>query len=265
MVGTWYSSGGFYGDDGTGAPIQVGGTVTTAVGIIGKDGGHFDRGITVFEDALSTSNEALAVASGQRIAWYAKDSGDTNSRLSAYLTSTRPDGQNGQLTVSMYRNGYDASRWNYYFTPTYFTAEQDNFANLGRASNRWATVYAGTGTISTSDANKKQQIVDPEEAEIEVGKNLRIRRFKFNDAVEEKGDENARKHFGFIAQEVIQAFEDQGLNAFDYGAVCYDSWDARDAEYDSEGNLIKEAREAGEIYSVRYEECYALMMAAKFQ
>lgn len=263
MVGTWYSSGGFYGDDGTGAPIQVDGVVTTAVGIIGKDGGKFDRGITVYEGALSSSNEALSVASGQRIAWYAPNATETNSKLSCYLTSSRPNGDNGQLTISMYRNGFDASRWNYYFTPTYFTAEQDNFANLGRASNRWATVYAGTGTISTSDRNKKQQIVDPDEAELAVGRNLRIRRFKFNDAVAEKGSDNARKHFGFIAQEVITAFEDQGLDPFEYGAVCYDSWDAQEAQYDSEGNMVSEAKEAGEIYSVRYDECYALMMAAK--
>lgn len=96
-----------------------------------------------------------------------------------------------------------------------------------------------------------------------VGASLKIRKYKWNAAVEEKGDA-ARWHFGFIAQEVIAAFEAQGLDAFEYGAVCYDTWEAEEAKYDSQGNLIEPAREAGDRYGVRYDECYALMMAAKF-
>lgn len=57
------------------------------------------------------------------------------------------------------------------------------------------------------------------------------------DAVAEKGD-SARWHFGIIAQDVVRAFEDNNLNPFDYGVICYDEWNYAPPEYDDSSNEV---------------------------
>jgi hypothetical protein len=138
-----------------------------------------------------------------------------------------------------------------------FLPTADNSRNLGSGGLRWQTVYAGTGTINTSDANEKQQVRNLLAKEIEVAKKLKglIRAFKFNDAVEKKGSK-ARIHFGVIAQDVKAAFESEGLVAEEYGMLCFDAWDD---VYDNNGEL---SRKAGSRYGVRYEELLAFIIAA---
>ena len=99
----------------------------------------------------------------------------------------------------------------------------DNITKLGSSSYRWTTVYASTGTINTSDATQKQQIVDLTQAEQAVAKAIKglIKTFKFNDAVKTKGDD-ARIHVGVIAQDVQAAFEAEGLDPNRYGLFCSD-------------------------------------------
>jgi hypothetical protein len=139
----------------------------------------------------------------------------------------------------------------------------DNVQPLGAAANRWSVVYAGTGTINTSDAREKQQIADLDEAERRVAVALKglVKKYKYNDAVELKGDD-ARIHVGVIAQEVVAAFEAEGLDATRYALLCYDVWDAEPEETDDEGNVINPARDAGERYGIRYDELLAFMIAA---
>lgn len=154
----------------------------------------------------------------------------------------------------------------------------DNVMALGSAGNRWSQVYAGTGTINTSDEREKQQIRDLSEAEKRVAIKLKsqIKAFKFNDAVAEKGDK-ARIHFGVIAQEVKAAFESEGLVAEDYAVLCYDEWDAEYREITEEITVTNDAgeevaemietgereliREAGNRYGVRYEELLAFIIS----
>lgn len=132
----------------------------------------------------------------------------------------------------------------------------DNVRKLGSASARWAIVYAGTGTINTSDAREKT-FLSIEEAEksaaLEIKANLR--KFKFNDAVEAKGDD-ARIHFGASAQQVGDILESRGLTKEHYAFFCYDEWEA---EFDEEGN---ETLAAGNRYGIRYEELLSFIIAA---
>ena len=89
--------------------------------------------------------------------------------------------------------------------------------------------------------------------------------YKFNDAVQMKGND-ARWHFGVIAQEVKAAFESEGLDAFEYGVLCYDEWDedpGSPAVYDGE-DLVQaeiECRPAGSRYGIRYDEALVLECA----
>ena len=152
----------------------------------------------------------------------------------------------------------------------------DNTKSLGNASFRWSVVYAGTGTINTSDERAKQQIVDVSATVMRAWGKVNYVQFKFNDAVETKGD-SARWHFGLIAQRIKEAFESEGLDAFAYGILCYDKWDDQYTEemVEAEENLgdgktIKVMRStgnkiltqtAGNRYGVRYEEALALECA----
>jgi hypothetical protein len=99
----------------------------------------------------------------------------------------------------------------------------DNTKTCGTATFRWSTVYAGTGTINTSDEREKRDIEDPSDAEIRAISRVlgQIRKYRWKDAYEEKGD-GARIHFGVIAQEVLAAFEAEGLDARRYALFCED-------------------------------------------
>lgn len=140
----------------------------------------------------------------------------------------------------------------------------DNVQSLGKASpNRWSVVYAGTGTINTSDEREKTEILPISEAEklcaIELKKNLG--KFKFKDAVSEKG-ENARIHYGIGAQTVKAIFEKHGLDATKYALFCYDEWDARPDKLNEDGSVKVKGHPAGNRYGIRYEELLAFVIAA---
>jgi hypothetical protein len=138
-----------------------------------------------------------------------------------------------------------------------FQPGSDNSLILGTTTKRWQQLYAVTATINTSDANDKQDIAALTDAEKAVASNLKylIKTYRFRDAVQAKGDA-ARTHIGVIAQDVIAAFQDEGLDPMRYGIVCYDEWPA---ELDEDGN---EVTPAGNRYGVRYEELLAFILAA---
>ena len=84
---------------------------------------------------------------------------------------------------------------------------------------------------------------------------LLMKKYRMRESVESKGDK-ARWHIGIIAQEVIKAFEDEGLDAFSYGVICDSTWDSI---YDDEGELIKED---GSRYGVRYDELLCFIISS---
>lgn len=106
---------------------------------------------------------------------------------------------------------------------------QDNTKALGAANRRWSEVFAGNGTISTSDERAKQDIQALSDAETRVANACKglVRKYRMRDAVAKKEDA-ARWHFGVIAQDVVAAFAEEGLDAHQYGVLCYDKWEAKD-------------------------------------
>ena len=101
----------------------------------------------------------------------------------------------------------------------------DNSMPLGLGGNRWSVVYSATALINTSDANQKTDIAELDDAEKRVAIRLKslIKKFRYKDAVEIKGDK-ARIHVGAIAQEVAAAFVSEGLDAARYGVFCSDTF-----------------------------------------
>lgn len=125
-----------------------------------------------------------------------------------------------------------------------FRPGTDNSTKLGSASYRWSEVFAGNGTINTSDANQKQQVRSLNDSEKAVAVDLKglIKAFKFNDSVVAKGD-GARIHVGVIAQEVEQAFIKHGLDPEQYGVFCRDTWYTLNGEV----ALVDENKKANKV------------------
>ena len=101
----------------------------------------------------------------------------------------------------------------------------DNSKDVGSASFRWDDIYATNGTIQTSDRNEKQDIEELSDAEqrVAVAAKGLLRKFRWQSSVVENGD-NARTHFGIIAQDLQAAFAAEGLDAGDYAMFISTTW-----------------------------------------
>jgi hypothetical protein len=162
-------------------------------------------------------------------------------------------GSIGNLTSSsMYINGNGSAVANLGFGGTsliYPTV--DNVADLGIATFRFDDIYATNDVIQTSDANEKQDIEALSEAEtrVAVAAKALLRKFRWKSAVEEKGDE-ARIHFGIVAQDLKAAFEAEGLDAGRYAMFIHSTW------------TDEETGEERSRMGVRYSELLAFIIAA---
>jgi hypothetical protein len=107
----------------------------------------------------------------------------------------------------------------------------DNALDLGYASGRFKDIFATNGTIQTSDQNEKQDIEELDDAELRVAQQAKtlLRKYRWKSSVEEKGDD-ARIHFGIIAQDLEQAFTNEGLDAGRYGMFIKSTWTNEDGE-----------------------------------
>ncbi|WP_416464398.1 tail fiber domain-containing protein [Sphingomonas sp. VDB2] len=135
----------------------------------------------------------------------------------------------------------------------------DNMTGWGSASFRWSTIYAGSGTINTSDARSKCDVGSVEATLIDAWGAVGWRRYRFVEAVAEKGDA-ARWHLGLVAQQVRDAIDARLGDgaAVRWGLLCHDSWDAEPEERAEDGTLVRAARDAGDRWGLRYDECFAL-------
>ena len=127
----------------------------------------------------------------------------------------------------------------------------DDHIDLGATGTRFDDIYATNGTIQTSDRNEKQDIEALSDAEQRVAvacKGL-LRKFRWKSSVADKGDD-ARIHFGIIAQDLQAAFEAEGLDAGRYGMFISTTW--TDEETGQERTRM----------GVRYSELLAFIIAA---
>ena len=136
------------------------------------------------------------------------------------------------------------------FRPDITSGTSDNYLDLGTSSVRWVDIYATNGTIQTSDRNEKQDIEDLTEAEerVAVAAKGLLKKFRWKSAVEDKGDD-ARIHFGIIAQDLQDAFEAEGLDAGRYGMFTSNTWTNEDGEEQTR-------------MGVRYSELLAFIISA---
>lgn len=148
----------------------------------------------------------------------------------------------------------------------------DNSQTLGSSSKRWSVVYAGTGTINTSDAREKTERRGFTLAELSAARRIAatIGVFQFVGRI--------REHVGVVAQDVWAIMADEGLiepivegvsPSSSYAFLCYDEWsavEAADAVLDEDGEVIAaavEAREAGNRFGIRPDQLAYFLIAAQ--
>ena len=141
----------------------------------------------------------------------------------------------------------------------------ENSTDLGKnnSTNRWKNEYFQTNPNVSSDERIKSSISSIPNAVLDAWGDVNWLQFQMNDAIEEKGINNARLHTGIVAQRVRDAFSAHDLDATRYGLFCYDEWSEKPEERDEKGEVISEAIPAGNQYSIRYGE--ALCMEAAYQ
>lgn len=173
------------------------------------------------------------------------------------------------------RNTNEAMSYN--FWPDAFLPSES--VDIGSSTYQFKDCYLTNSPIVSSDRRLKQNFESVPEAVFAAWGNVNFQVYKFKEAVAKKGEATARKHVGLVAQDIIEAFQAQGLDAFDYGIVCHDSWEDQyqqvevshtPAVLDKQGNVVtpentvyenRKVKDAGDVYTVRYEEALALEAA----
>ena len=124
--------------------------------------------------------------------------------------------------------------------------------------------WNGTACQITSDQRLKQQIAEIDDKLLDAWEDVEPSQFKYNDAVDQKGKDNARLHTGYVVQQIDSACKSHGVDVSAYGLYCHEEYPQETEEVEVEqadGTKTKERkviREASEHYSLRYTEVYAV-------
>ncbi|SEI21462.1 DUF2793 domain-containing protein [Pseudomonas asplenii] len=156
----------------------------------------------------------------------------------------------------------------------------DNSKTLGASGKRWSTVWAGTGTISTSDARHKTSVRMLTANELSASKALaqEVGAYRWLQSIKDKGG-SAREHIGLTVQRAIEIMREHDLDPFTYGFICYDEWEA---EVDERPEVVVQGllddggfaptgevrsservvvRPAGDLYSFRVDQLNLFILA----
>ena len=197
-------------------------------------------------DANAIPREGGAVMTGRLLA----QTGTTNE----FLLSGGTEWFDGSF-ISL--SGQDRTGAN--FEVTFGAASQRMFLE---PDGSWT--WSGQAVQITSDQRLKQQITQIDNALLDAWEDVTLCQFKYNDAVEQKGKDNARLHTGYVVQQIDKACQSHGVDVSQYGLYCHEEYPQETEEVEVEqkdGTKTKERkviREASEHYSLRYTEVYAV-------
>jgi len=228
--------------------------------------GSWDSNVVTLSASQSLSNKTFTNTTTFSN-WQATgdSTGLTNASASAYFNDpygvfqgNKSSTNGGAIVGGSILSGADTNLvviWKGNFRPY-----ADNVMTCGTSGERWSTVYAANGTINTSDERKKQDIRSLNEKEMAVARRLKglVKVWRWKDppvmgrrnVVKNEaglsisgGDPiyDTKLHAGIIAQDVIAAFEAEGLNYEDYA-------------------LIQESEDG--VLSASYNDILAFMLAA---
>ena len=121
-------------------------------------------------------------------------------------------------------------------------------------------IWEGQPIQYASDRRLKQQISKIDNALLDAWEDVEPVQFKYNDAVEQKGKDNARLHTGYVVQQINEACQKHNIDISEYGLYCHEEYPERTEEVtitNEDGTTSKETKvieEASEHYSLRYTE-----------
>ena len=124
--------------------------------------------------------------------------------------------------------------------------------------------WDGTACQIISDQRLKQQIAKIDDKLLDAWEDVNLVQFKYNDAVDQKGKDNARLHTGYVVQQIDSACKSHNVDISEYGLYCHEEYPQETEEVEVEqadGTKTKERkviRETSEHYSLRYTEVYAV-------
>lgn len=210
--------------------------------------------------------------------YYEDEDGTGHNDLRCSMNLTTQSSGKSALYFAL-NNAENVSDCSYWLYGEMFYTNKSGGTDLGSSTYQWKDCYLQNSPIVSSDRRLKQNFESVPEAVFTAWGNVDFQVYKFKEAVTKKGEANARKHVGLVAQDIIEAFQAQGLDAFDYGIVCHDSWEDQyqqvevshtPAVLDEQGNVVtpentvyenRKVKDAGDVYTVRYEEALALEAA----
>ena len=223
-----------------------------------------------------------------------RTSGDVEIILRAYKNEAN---SSASTSISLI---YSASGSNYLETPS-VRPNSDNAHSLGVATRRFTQVFAATATINTSDERVKTSISNFPDEVLDAWAEVNWQQFQFKDAVAEKGSNARihsgtlaqwileifqrrnldATRYGLLCHDEWEA-EDWDEIVVDKRAVT-ESVKVIDKEavYNSDGleitpaithyeeriiepeesHIVHHHVDAGDLYSLRYEECFAVEAA----
>ena len=196
------------------------------------DGGAIDTD-TLYLDSLYGNTIYLYDRSGD-IGAEIQMTGAASAESGAFdLTSgaLRFSAFEGDVFIQSYNGYVTLDGWSGVSCHGDFLPGADDRYNLGDGGLVWADIYAASGTINTSDREKKEAIVYGLYKLNGLLDKLEPCTFRFRDGT------SGRSHAGFIAQDVEAALEELGLTTADFAG------------------LVKSPREDGGYdYFLRYNE-----------
>ena len=196
------------------------------------DGGAIDTD-TLYLDSLYGNTIYLYDRSGD-IGAEIQMTGAVSAESGAFdLTSgaLRFSAFEGDVFIQSYNGYVTLDGWSGVSCHGDFLPGADDRYNLGDGGLVWADIYAASGTINTSDREKKEAIVYGLYKLDGLLDKLEPCTFRFRDGT------SGRSHAGFIAQDVEEALEELGLTTEDFAG------------------LVKSPREDGGYdYFLRYNE-----------
>lgn len=138
-----------------------------------------------------------------------------------------------------------------------------NATLCGTAALPWAGGYTQTAFRVTSDRRVKRDIRPIDERERAVARRCKglLGAFRLNSEYDRDGN-RAVLHYGVIAQDIIAAFEAEGLDALATSIVRHTVWPAQPGDAGVDDEARSDAERGGDLYSVNYEQLYALLISA---
>ena len=222
------------------------------------DGNSLYNNSGINDGAGILANGQIQQAVYQDVVHYVNRTGNDGT-ITSFQKDGSPVGSIGYASSALFIGGGDVGlRFdgvNNRITPvgnaSNLEAVRDDAIDLGYGTGRFQDIYATNGTIQTSDRNEKQDIEALSDAEqrVAVACKKLLRKFRWKSSVADKGDE-ARIHFGIIAQDLQAAFEAEGLDAGRYAMFISTTW------------TDEETGEERIRMGVRYSELLAFIIAA---